>query len=86
MAIRPIFLPAPTSSTLVQVLDIQFEWHPRFSSSQKAKSRDSMHRAANTLGLDNILEVSSKSDRSLGKALSAFNLIRRRAWAWSGKT
>jgi len=33
-----------------------------------------MHRAANAIGLDNILEVSSKSDKSLGEALSAFNL------------
>ena len=75
MAKRPIFISSNETDSLVKVKEIEFEWHAGLSVSQKQKSIDALHDAAQKeLNLNNILEISSKSKVSLGISLSAFNL------------
>lgn len=75
MAERPIFIPVTEGPALVSTKYVEFQWFPGMSVSQKQKSVDSLHNAARKLsGIDNVLEVSSKSRDDLGVALSAFNL------------
>ena len=71
MATRPIFCPKDGT---VHTVEINFEWHAGMATSQKKKSIASLHKAANKNGLDNILEISTKSEEKLGRDLSAFNL------------
>jgi hypothetical protein len=55
---------------------IEFKWFPGLSRSQAQKSINSLHEAARKiLGVDNILEISSKSLDEKGVRLSAFNLM-----------
>ena len=75
MANRPVFYVNPNLQKDVLFKNIEFEWFSGFSSDQKKKSLQSLHRAANRSGIKNILEVSTKSNLSLGKSLSAFNLM-----------
>jgi hypothetical protein len=75
MAERPVFIVAPTGPVFVQTIYVPFEWAPGMAVVQKQKNIASLHSATLTrLGIDRILEVSSKSKDGLGKALSAFNL------------
>jgi len=74
MAVRPIFI-ATKDKNLVEEKDIEFKFYTGFAPIQKAKSRDSLHEAAKTLGFKNILEVSTHSNNELGWKLSAFNLM-----------
>lgn len=75
MAQRPIFIPHLNGSLLVRTISVTFDWFPGLSVSQKQRSIESLHAAARQLpGVDNVLEVSSKSKERLGNALSAFNL------------
>lgn len=75
VAQRPIFLPSAEGPFLVQTRFVEFKWFPGLSVSQKQKSIDALHAAAGELaGVEQVLEVSSKSFRPLGMALSAFNL------------
>ncbi|GHZ15706.1 hypothetical protein VCSRO28_3345 [Vibrio cholerae] len=53
---------------------IDFKWHPGMAKSQKQKSVSELHSAAKLFGINNILEISSKSLDELGILLSAFNL------------
>lgn len=56
-------------------MHLEFTWYPGFSVSQKRKSIQSLHAAAESeLGLRNVLEVSTKSPDPTGEALSAFKL------------
>lgn len=72
MAIRPIFLPQDKG---VNTIDIEFEWFPGFSPAQKKKSIQSLHDNFIKFNSNKkILEISSKSEDSLGVSLSAFNL------------
>ena len=72
MANRPIFCP---NKEHIVISDIEFKWHPGLSKQQKQRSVDSLHQTAKDLhGLSRILEVSTKSQNSLGVKLSAFNL------------
>lgn len=72
MAIRPIFLPTKDS---VETKEVNFRWFSGFSKSQKIKSIYSLHASAKEeLGLNSVLEISTKSESSLGRSLSAFNL------------
>jgi hypothetical protein len=71
MATRPVFCPKEGS---VKTIEINFEWHAGMAASQKKKSIASLHKAANKNGLNNILEISTKSEEKLGRDLSAFNL------------
>lgn len=73
MATRPVFI-ASLSSLNVDIRNIEFQWHPGYAISQKQKSICSLHRNAGLQGINNILEVSSKSPFALGVQLSAFNL------------
>lgn len=75
MANRPVFYVNPNPNKDVQVKNIEFEWFSGFLSNHKKKSFESLHHAAKKLGIKNILEVSTKSNSSLGKSLSAFNLM-----------
>lgn len=76
MAVRPIFIPKLEGDFLVKTQNIDFEWFPGLSVSQKQKSIDSLHTEAKKLeGIEKVLEISSKSKNKLGIALSAFNLM-----------
>ena len=75
MAKRPIFIPTTEGSAFVKTEHIEFQWFPGMAISQKQKSIDSLHEAAEELpDVSKVLEVSSKSRQELGVALSAFNL------------
>lgn len=75
MAQRPVFIPHLKGPLLVRTASVTFDWFPGLSVSQKQRSIESLHAAARQLpGVDNVLEVSSKSKERLGTALSAFNL------------
>lgn len=75
MAKRPIFIPATKGPALVKTNFVEFQWFPGMAASQKQKSVDSLHAAALKLpDISKVLEVSSKSRKELGVALSAFNL------------
>ncbi|WP_447030160.1 DarT1-associated NADAR antitoxin family protein [Vibrio parahaemolyticus] len=74
MAIRPIFVPRTDGSIGVIEKAIDFKWHPGMAKIQKQKSISELHNSAKLLGINNILEISSKSQDELGILLSAFNL------------
>ena len=77
MANRPIFIPKTSGNLMVVAMPIEFTWHPGMSKSQKQKSIRSLHDAAKKKdrGVENILEISSKSETEIGVRLSAFNLL-----------
>ena len=75
MAKRHVFIPTTEGTALVRTESIDFQWFPGMAVSQKQKSIDSLHASAcKVLGINSVLEVSSKSHEELGIALSAFNL------------
>lgn len=75
MAERPVFIPCLEGNTYVKTELVEFEWFPGMAVSQKQKCIVSLHEAACVeLGLNRLLEISSKSPLDLGVALSAFNL------------
>ena len=72
MAERPVFIP---KKGYVEQCLVEFDWHPGFAISQKKKNVMSLHQSAkDSLNLDTMLEISTKSESTLGKSLSAFNL------------
>lgn len=74
MATRPVFVPLHDRLGVL-VKQIEFTWHPGLSASQKKKSVKSLHESArSSLSIDDILEISTKSESASGVALSAFNL------------
>lgn len=72
MASRPVFIPV-VEQGIPHVITklVEFQWFPGMAISQKQKSIKSLHQA---FGEERCLEVSSKSEQSLGCQLSAFNL------------
>lgn len=75
MATRPIFVPSPSEDSRVRELSVDFVWHAGMDVSQKRKSIASLHESGNArLGLQRILEVSTRSPIELGRMLSAFNM------------
>jgi hypothetical protein len=74
MTERPIFIPAPESPELVKELPMRLTWHPGFAPSQKKKNIAALHESAARAGYAPLLEVSTKSEETVGKHLSAFNL------------
>lgn len=75
MATRPVFLPKESAESWVTTLEVDFLWHPGLSIKQKQKSIRSLHEAAmQSRGIVRPLEVSTKSESSLGWEFSAFNL------------
>lgn len=74
MAKRPVF---QADEFGVIKHEVEFKWYPGYAVSQKQKSIDSIHREfcrARNFPIEKILEISSKSKKELGIALSAFNL------------
>jgi hypothetical protein len=79
MAERPVFIPIVEGQRLVRTVQIAFGWAPGMALSQAQKRIRALHVAAKqALGLQRLLEISSKSPDGLGVALSAFNLKLRR--------
>lgn len=74
MAERPVFIPRPDGSRLVEEISISFTWHKGMAPSQKKKNVLALHEAASLRNLKPLLEVSTKSEDRLGQRLSAFNL------------
>src|SRR5262245_40947258 len=75
MVERPVFVPRQEGPPFVEIHYLLFEWAPGFAISQKQKSIGSLHREARKiLKVSNPLEISSKSQKKLGVALSSFNL------------
>jgi len=76
MAQRPVFMPTLDGEWPVRTQNVSFDWVPGLSVAQKQRSIASLHQAAHlNIGIDNILEVSSKSTEKQGRQLSAFNLM-----------
>lgn len=74
MAKRPVFLPIEVAP-FKKSIDVEFSWFAGMAASQKKKSIESLHSAALAEGIaKSILEISTKSEVSLGNNLSAFNL------------
>ncbi|WP_438455819.1 DarT1-associated NADAR antitoxin family protein [Vreelandella venusta] len=73
MANRPVFLTCPDNG-LVKEVAIEFSWNPGFSAVQKKKNVAALHIEAEKKGLYPLLEISSKSEKKVGKRLSAFSL------------
>ena len=76
VAKRLAFLPIKgADGSLWETRIVKFEWIPGLSRSQNQRSIQNMHQSLLAeYGLERVLEISSKSDSSLGNSLSAFNL------------
>ena len=74
MAERPVFVPAPDSPELVKTVFLSLKWHSGFAAVQKEKNIKALHLAAASAGYQNVLEVSTKSEKNRGQKLSAFYL------------
>lgn len=72
MAERPIFIPRLEGGHLVDVISINFKWHPGMSATQKKKNVIELHQSAEQRQYYPLLEVSSKSEYEAGRRLSAF--------------
>ncbi|MFT8352857.1 DUF6977 family protein [Clostridium saccharoperbutylacetonicum] len=76
MAVRTVFRANADTLNFVEKIDVDFQWYPGFSVSQKQKSIKSLHENLKKIYKnDNILEISSKGLNELGIKLSAFNLM-----------
>ncbi|OOS07246.1 hypothetical protein SAMN02745664_10568 [Moraxella cuniculi DSM 21768] len=77
MAKRPVYTPCINGDTLVEVKLVEFKFYSGLSLVQKQASIRSLHEAflQSSTEVKYILEVSSKSEDSLGRSLSAFNLM-----------
>lgn len=74
MAIRPVFIPLEEGAALVLERNFDFPWAPGFAEVQKKKNVHALHEAAKRGGLNDVLEISTKSDLEVGRRLSAFSL------------
>ena len=74
MASRKIFIPNKENIGVIEK-QIDFQWYSGVSVIQKQKSVQSLHDVCRCLGIENILEISTKSFDLLGQKLSAFNLM-----------
>ena len=74
MANRPVFA-VGNERNLCQVHNVEFQWYPGLSKSQRMKSSMSLRGAFLANHKDHrVLEISRYSESHLGMALSAFNL------------
>ena len=73
MASRPIFVITEKGIPIIKQIEISFNWNPGFAPSQQKKNIFNLHKEAEKQGVENVLEVSTKSENELGKKLS--NLI-----------
>jgi hypothetical protein len=74
MAERPIFVPAANQGHLVEEIFLPLQWHSGFAPIQKEKNIRELHASAKAAGFTPLLEVSTKSERTTGRHLSAFHL------------
>jgi len=74
MANRPVYIPGLKGQALVTPVSVEFKWVAGMAVTQKQKSIRSLHEAAAKRNIARVLEISSKSENSLGVKLSAFNL------------
>jgi hypothetical protein len=74
MAKRIIYCPNLNTPGTIEK-EMEFQWFPGFSISQKQKSISSLHKAAEETSITPVLEISTKSRDPLGIKLSAFNLV-----------
>ncbi len=75
MTERPVFVPLPDAAPFVAERMITFQWFPGFAVSQARKSIRALHEMAGKVGIQPVLEISSKSESELGVDLSAFHLM-----------
>lgn len=76
MANRPIYIATGDINNPFTEDNINFEWVYGYSYINKCKRRDSLKsEIAKIYNIDNWLEVSSISDKDIGKRLSALNLM-----------
>lgn len=73
MAKRPIFVPDPNGSLVIE-RNIEFEWFPGQAPARKQLNIQSLHTAARSQYECDTLEISTKSLDQLGVSLSAFRL------------
>lgn len=74
MAEKSIYLPNKDKIGVIPTL-VQYQYFSGFSLSQKQKSIASLHNSAREIGINKVLEASSKSTEEIGIQLSAFNLL-----------
>jgi hypothetical protein len=74
MSERPIFIPATHNTHLVEEVFLPLQWHSGFASIQKEKNVRELHASARFAGFSPLLEISTKSERPVGRRLSAFHL------------
>lgn len=74
MAQRPVFVPNYDGTFLVHECPVHFTWSPGMAEVQKKKNVASLHEEASKIGLNRVLEISSKSNEEVGRRLSAFSL------------
>ncbi len=76
MAIRKVYISSDDENKFIDECDVEFQWYPGFSVSQKQKSIESLHNNFKKIRPDlSVLEISTKSDNPIGVSLSAFNLM-----------
>jgi hypothetical protein len=75
MANRPIFIASKKENILVEEQIIDFTWVKGMATSQKQKSITNLHQSSKKIGIEKMLEISTKSMDPFGKRLSAFNLL-----------
>ena len=75
MASRPVFIPETEGPKLISEVMVDFKWNPGMAVSQKKKNIRALHEAAKNRGLNRLLEISTKSEKKIGRKLSAFNLL-----------
>lgn len=73
MAERPVFVPVIEGPRIVAEVPVAFPWHAGMAASQKRKNVVELHHAASMKGLKRLLEISTKSERTIGQRLSAFH-------------
>ena len=74
MAVRPVFTVSEADAIRFTVLT-EFTWNGGFAVSQSRKNIAALHESYHRFYPDHrLLEISSKSESELGRALSAFNL------------
>src|SRR5260370_36524005 len=74
MAERQLSIAASDTPALVKEVSCQLVWNSGYVPIQKKKNINALHEAAAAAGYSPLLEVSTKSERKLGRHLSAFHL------------
>ncbi len=69
MAIRPVFIPKFEEGRLVEEVLFDFPWASGFAEIQKKMNILALHKKAKENGLNRVLEISTKSDKRVGRHL-----------------